>query len=433
MNMVVFGINHKTAPVAIREKINFSSVSIQQALKQCMQQTGANEVVILSTCNRTEIYYCLEQAAQKPLIAWLCEHHRIDHASLQPFIYNHTGIEAVRHILRVASSLDSMILGEPQVLGQIKDAYKNAVAANSIGKILGHLFQYAFRVAKQIRTKTAIGKHPVSVAYATVRLTQQIFAGLAGKTALLIGVGDTIRLTARHLHENGLSHMIIANRTFEHSQHLARKYSAHAIMLENIPQHLAEADIIISSTASEKLIIDKQTFAHAIKLRKHRIMFVVDVAVPRDIDPETEQLEDIYLYTVDDLQSVIQDNLHSRQQAAAQAEEIIEDQITEFINWMNSLDTIPTIRALRDKAEDFQVEVLRIAKKELLKGTDPEATVKKAIRMLSNKLIHMPTTQLRAADITDKQELLQSTAKLFELNIQNANTALKNKQGKNEQ
>lgn len=420
MNIVVFGINHKTAPVAIREKVNFTSVAIQPALEQFMQQPGVHEVVILSTCNRTEIYCCLEQAEQKTPIVWLCEYHKVDQTALQPFIYIHTDVEAVRHILRVGSSLDSMVLGESQVLGQLKDAYKIAVTANSIGKILGRLFQYAFRVAKQVRTKTAIGNHPVSVAYAAVRLAQQIFGELSEKTVLLIGAGSTIRLTARHLYETGLSRMIVANRTFERSQDLVRKYSAYAITLENIPQHLAEADIVISSTASDTFIIEKQAFAHAIKLRKHRMMFVVDIAVPRDIDPETEQLEDIYLYTVDDLQAVIQDNLHSRQQAAKQAEEIIEDQITDFIDWMHSLDAVLTIRALRDKAQDFQAEVLRAAKKDLLKGIDPETVLQNATRILTNKLIHTPTTQLRVAGITEKQELLKITAKLFELNIQNA-------------
>lgn len=423
MNIIVFGINHKTAPVAIREKVTFSSVAIQAALKECMQQTDAKEVAILATCNRTEIYCYLEQQPEKKTpIMWLCEHHKIDPEILQPSIYTHTDTEAVRHILRVASSLDSMIIGESQILGQLKDAYKSAIAANSISKILGRLFQYSFRVAKQIRTKTAIGKHPVSVAYASVRLAQKIFTNLADKTALLIGAGSTIRLTAQHLHEIGLSRMIIANRTLERSSQLAKKHSAYTITLDSIPQHLAEADIIISATASEKTIIDQQTFAHAIKKRKHKIMFVVDIAVPRDIDPSTEKLEDIYLYTVDDLQAVIQDNLASRQQAAKQAEAIIEDEITIFIDWLHALDTVPTIRALRDNAEKLQTEIFQAAKKDLLKGTDPEKVLHNATRKLINKLIHTPTTQLRISNMPEKQELLKATHKLFKLDPTNETT-----------
>ncbi len=416
MTILAFGINHATAPVDLREKVIFGNDAVPEALGELAHQQGVNEAAILSTCNRTEVYCSLEEARNEKPIKWLSEYHGLKQDQLSPFLYRHPDAHAVKHILRVASGLDSMVLGEPQVLGQLKSAYQAGLKAGSIGKLLGRLFQHSFKVAKEIRTTTTIGNHPVSIAFAAVRLAQQIFGDLSGQTALLIGAGDTIKLTARHLHENGLSRMIISNRTLEHSQHLASEYSAYAIALGDIPQHLAEADIIISSTASQLPILGKGAFESAVKARKHRPIFVVDIAVPRDIEPEAGDLDDVYLYTVDDLKNVIQDNMRSREKAAQQAEEIIDTQVTHFMDWLGSLDAVSTIRAIRNQAQSFQEEVMILAQKELRKGADPEEVLQDVTRTLTNKLIHSPSSQLRAADAEGRSDLLSAAYELFDLN-----------------
>ena len=415
MTILAFGINHATAPVDLREKVIFDNDAVPDALGELTHQQGVNEAAILSTCNRTEVYCSLEEARNDSPINWLSKYHGLKQEQLAPFLYTHPDAHAVKHMLRVASGLDSMVPGEPQVLGQLKSAYQAGLKAGSIGKLLGRLFQHSFKVAKEIRTTTTIGSHPVSVAFAAVRLAQQIFGDLSGQTALLIGAGDTIELTARHLHENGLSRMIMANRTFERSQHLASEYSAYAIMLRDIPQHLAEADIIISSTASQLPILGKGAFESAIKVRKHRPIFVVDIAVPRDIEPEAGDLDDVYLYTVDDLKNVIQDNLRNRQKAALQAEEIIDTQVTHFMDWLGSLDAVSTIRAIRDQAQSIQEEAMILAHKELQKGVDPEQVLQDVTRTLTNKLIHSPSSQLRAAGAEGRNDLLSAAHELFDL------------------
>lgn len=417
MTILAFGINHATAPLDLREKVIFGNDIVSEALGELTHQQGVNEAAILSTCNRTEVYCSLEEAKNEKPINWLSEYHGLRQEQLTPFLYTHPDAHAVKHMLRVASGLDSMVLGEPQVLGQLKSAYQEGLKAGSIGKLLGRLFQHSFKVAKEIRTTTTIGNHPVSIAFAAVRLAQQIFGNLSGQTALLIGAGDTIALTAKHLHENGLSRMIIANRTFERSQRLASEYPAYAITLADIPQHLAEADIIISSTASQLPILGKGAFENAIKARKHRPIFVVDIAVPHDIEQEAGNLDDVYLYTVDDLKNVIQDNLRSRQKAALQAEEIIDTQVTHFMDWLGSLDAVSTIRALRDQAQSIKEEVLILAKKELQKGADPEQILQDVTRNLTNKLIHSPSSQLRAAGAEGRNDLLSAAYELFNLDL----------------
>ena len=425
MTILAFGINHTTAPVDLREKIIFGSDIVSDALAELTHQQGVNEAAILSTCNRTEVYCSLEEARNEIPINWLSEYHGLKREQLAPFLYRHPDAQAVKHMLRVASGLDSMVLGEPQVLGQLKSAYQAGLKAGSIGKLLGRLFQHSFKVAKEIRTTTTIGSHPVSVAFAAVRLAQQIFGDLSGQTALLIGAGDTIELTARHLHESGLSRMIIANRNIERSQHLASEYSAYAITLGDIPQHLAEADIIISSTASQLPILGKGAFESAIKVRKHRPIFVVDIAVPRDIEPEAGDLDDVYLYTVDDLKNVIQDNMRSREKAAQQAEEIIDTQVTHFMDWLGSLDAVSTIRAIRDQAQSIQEEVLILAQKELQKGADPEQVLRDVTRTLTNKLIHSPSSQLRVAGAEGRHDLLSAAYELFDLDTDHSTQDLK--------
>ena len=419
MSLLAFGVNHTTAPVELREKLCFGTEVVPDALTQLTGECGVQEAAILSTCNRTEIYCSLDildsYSEQKP-IEWFSEYHGMKQEQLHPFLYKYPDANAVKHVLRVASGLDSMVLGEPQVLGQLKNAYQTALKTGSIGKLLSRLFQHSFMVAKQIRSSTMIGTHPVSVAFAAVRLAQQIFGNLSGQTALLIGAGDTIELAARHLHENGLKRMIIANRTLERSQHLANEFSAYAITLADIPHHLAEADIVISSTASQLPILGKGAIERAIKLRKHRPIFMLDIAVPRDIEPEAGELEDVYLYTVDDLKDVIQENMRNRKQAALQAEEIIDTQVMHFMDWVNSLDAVSTIRALRDQAYSIQDEVYRNAQMKLHAGVDPEKVLQEVTRSLTNKLIHSPSIQLRSAGANGRDDLLSAAQEIFNLN-----------------
>ncbi|HSR62744.1 MAG TPA: glutamyl-tRNA reductase [Gammaproteobacteria bacterium] len=415
MSLLAFGVNHNTAPVELRERISFGADTVDNALSELTDERGIDEAAILSTCNRTEVYCSLEADRSQLPILWFSDFHGLKQDQLRPFLYQHPDAGAVKHVLRVASGLDSMVLGEPQVLGQLKQAYQTALGAGSIGKLLSRLFQHSFRVAKQIRSSTMIGTHPVSVAFAAVRLAQQIFGNLSGQTVLLIGAGDTIELAARHLHENGLRRMLIANRTLERSQHLAAEYSAFAMTLGDIPKHIAEADIIISSTASQLPILGKGAIERAIRERKHRPMFLVDIAVPRDIEPEAGELEDVYLYTVDDLKEVIRDNLRSRQQAARQAEEIIDTQVTHFMDWLNSLDAVSTIRAMRDQADVIHQEVLRNAQRKLDAGADPQLILQEVTRTLTNKLLHSPSSQLRTAGMEGRSDLLSAAQEIFNL------------------
>ncbi len=418
MTLLAFGLNHTTAPLDIREKVVFGADILVDALLDLRDQSNIKEAAIFSTCNRTEVYCSLNEPDRHQAMEWFHKFHGLSPAELQPFLYSHPDAYAVKHMLRVASGLDSMVLGEPQVLGQLKDAYQVGMKSGSIGKLLGQLFQHSFKVAKQVRSTTAIGSHPVSVAFAAVRLAQQIFGDLASHTALLIGAGETIELVARHLHNAGLQRMIIANRTLERSQNLAAEFSAYAMTLGDIPLHLDEADIIISSTASQLPILGKGAIETAILKRKHRPVFIVDIAVPRDVEAEAGDLEDVYLYTVDDLKEVIDENMRSRKKAAEQAEEIIDTQVLHFMAWLQSLDAVSTIRALRKQAGLVQEEELVNAQRKLRLGEDPEQVIQQLSRRLTNKLIHSPSSQLRQASADGRQDLIQATQELFKLSNQ---------------
>jgi glutamyl-tRNA reductase len=316
-------------------------------------------------------------------------------------------------MLRVASGLDSLVLGEPQILGQMKAAYSTAKQAGTLRSLLDRLFQHTFTVAKQVRTDTAIGSSPVSVAFAAVSLAKQIFADLSGQTALLIGAGETIELAARHLRESGVGRIIIANRTLERAHTLATEVNGFAIGLEDIPGHLAEADVLISSTGSTLPILGKGSVESALKQRRRRPMFMVDIAVPRDIEPEVGSLPDVYLYTVDDLQDVIQENLRSRQDAAHQAEEIIDTQVTHFMGWIRSLDAVDTIRGYREHGEALRNDELQRAQRLLAAGKDPQEVLNQLARALTNKLLHSPCANLRQAGFEGREDLLQAAQELF--------------------
>ena len=413
MHLLALGVNHHTAPVEIREQVAFAPEKLAAALDAVTGDGAAREAAILSTCNRTELYCNLEPSNDARLIEWFCDYHRLRRETLQPYLYRHPDQAAVKHAFRVAAGLDSMVLGEPQILGQMKDAFAQAHRAGATGKILNRLFQQTFAVAKQVRTDTAIGANVVSVASAVVALAKQIFDTLAEQTVLLIGAGDTIELTARHLKEQGVGRMIVANRTLERAELLAEPYGAEAISLAEIGQRLADADIVISSTASQLPILGKGAVERALKTRKHRPMFMVDIAVPRDIEPEVGNLNDVYLYTVDDLQGVVQENRQSREAAAREAEKIIDVQVLNFMHWIRGLDAVPTIRALREQADALRARELKRARARLARGADPDKVLAQLARALTNKFTHAPTDALRRADLDG--ELLEAARRLFDL------------------
>jgi glutamyl-tRNA reductase len=414
MPLLTLGLNHNTAPVALREQAAFAPEEIIAALRGLAAVPAVNEAAIISTCNRTEIYCWLEQEDHAPALQWFLDHH-----GLQPqpgpndFLYRHIDAHTVRHMLRVACGLDSMVLGEPQILGQLKEAYRQAQEAGTIGLQLRRLFEHAFAVAKQVRTETSIGANPVSIAYAAVRLAQQIFTDLRQQTALLIGAGETIELVARHLRDNGIGKLIIANRTLEHGRRLASHFNAKAIRLSELSSYLPATDVLISSTASQLPIIGKGAIESALKERKHRPMFIVDIAVPRDVEPEVGQLQDIYLYNIDDLQSVIEANLQSRTQAAKQAETIIDLRVEDFMSWQRSLDAVHTIRSYREQAKTTSEEVLDKARRMLQSGKSADQALEFLAHTLTNKLLHNTTTRLDQAARDGRQDLLEAAHEIL--------------------
>lgn len=415
MSLLAFGINHKTAPVDIRERVAFAPGDVPEALRMLVSCPHIQEAAIVSTCNRTELYCDMASNDAKTVVEWFREYHKLGERDIEPYLYLHPDDEAVRHLLRVASGLDSLVLGEPQILGQIKDAYSAAAGAGTLGGHLDRLFQHTFSVAKQVRTDTAIGASAVSVAFAAVSLSKQIFSDFEEHTALLIGAGETIELTARHLHQSNIGRMIIANRTVENAYTLAQEFGAYAIALPEITDHLAEADIVISSTAAPLPILGKGSVESALKVRKHKPMLLVDIAVPRDIEPEVSDLDDVYLYTVDDLQGIIQEGLRSRQEAAQQAEEIIDTQVSHFMHWLRSLDAVDSILELRQKACAQKDEELSRALRLLQAGKDPAQVMTEMATRLTNKLIHAPSVHLKRAGYDGRPEVFDAARELFDL------------------
>ncbi|MDD2761552.1 MAG: glutamyl-tRNA reductase [Methylomonas sp.] len=415
MTLLAVGINYNTAPVAIRERLAFPADILDGTLKNLRNVRNISEAAILSTCNRTEFYCLTESEDQTPLIDWIAETKIIKTSEFTPYLYSYQDSQSIRHMFRVACGLDSMILGEPQILGQMKTAYQAANQAGTLGKQLGKLFQYTFSAAKKVRTDTAIGSSPVSVAFAAVQLAQQIFDKLSEQTALLIGAGETIELTARHLYQHGIGRIIIANRTYDKAHALAAQFDGYAIALSELPNHLAEADIVVSSTASQLPILGKGRVESAIKKRRHKPMFMVDLAVPRDIEAEVEQLSDVYLYTVDDLQNTINQNLDSRRRAAEQAEEIIDTQVEHFLAWLRSQGAQETIRDYRQQAEFTRDEALQKALQQLGTGQPPTEVLQRLAHTLTNKLIHTPCAQLREAGANERHDLIAASREIFKL------------------
>ncbi|UTW03649.1 glutamyl-tRNA reductase [Amphritea atlantica] len=415
MALLALGINHKTASVSVREKVAFAPEQMADALAQACELAHLKEVAILSTCNRTELYCSTELEGTRALLEWLGSYHRLDPDELQRCSYAHWGQDAAQHMMRVASGLDSLVLGEPQILGQLKSSYAVSQSSGVVGAELDRLFQQTFAVAKKVRTDTAIGENPVSVAYASVSLAQHIFADLSKSKALLIGAGETIELVARHLSEAGVKQMIVANRTLVRAETLAQEFNARAILLGDIPEALEDADIVIASTASQLPILGKGAVESALKKRKHRPIFMVDIAVPRDIEQEVAELDDVYLYTVDDLKEVIEENVRSRESAAQEAETLVEAGASEFMRQLRSLGAVETVMSLRQQAEQLRDIELEKALRQLSNGKDTQEVLNNLARGLTNKLIHSPTVQLRKASAEGRDDYLEMAQDLFQL------------------
>jgi glutamyl-tRNA reductase len=415
MPFFTLGISHHTAPVAVRERMSFTPEQIPASLRAVTALPGVSEAVILSTCNRTEIYAELTAEGGATLAAWLATERSGGDPEVQNRFYTHEGDAALQHLFRVACGLDSQILGEPQILGQVKDAYELARGSETAGNRLHRRFQFAFAVAKQVRTDTHIGENPVSVAYAAVRLARQVFSRFEPLTVLLIGAGETIELAARHLHEQGTRRMVIANRTVSRARELAEQFQAYAIGLDEIPAHLGEADIVISSTGSPEPILHKRDVAAAFRGRKHRPLLIVDIAVPRDVAEDVAGMEDVYLFSIDDLHKVVEENLQSRRVAAQEAETLIQAQVTRFNEQMRVLDATPAIRALREHAAQLRDRTLEQARQRLAQGEPPEQVLRFLADTLSNRLMHTPTAQLRQAANEGRAELIRDIHTLFGL------------------
>ena len=399
MTLLALGINHKTAPVSLRERVAFAPETLDRALESLLDQPMVQGGVVLSTCNRTELYLSVEQQdnLHDGLIRWLCEYHNLKEDELRNSLYWHQDNDAVSHLMRVASGLDSLVLGEPQILGQVKKAFADSQRGHLKASELERLFQKSFSVAKRVRTETDIGASAVSVAFAACTLARQIFESLSTVTVLLVGAGETIELVARHLRQHSVRKMIIANRTRERAQLLADEVGAEVIALSDVDARLQEADIIISSTASPLPIIGKGMVERALKARRNQPMLLVDIAVPRDVEPDVGKLANAYLYSVDDLQSIISHNLAQRKAAAVEAETIVAQETSEFMAWLRAQSVSETIREYRGQAEQTRDELTAKALAALAQGGDPQVIMQDLARSLTNKLIHAPTKSLQQA------------------------------------
>lgn len=411
MSLVVLGLNHRTAPIEVRERIVFDAARLPEALASLRALPGLQEALIVSTCNRTEIYAAGD--AGTGLIAdWLAVSSG-GGCTLADCLYRIEEADAVRHVFSVASGLDSLILGEPQILGQLKDAYRAAQQAGAAGPLLNRLLQTTFSVAKQVRSETAIGASAVSVASAGIQLARRIFSDFERHTALLVGAGDMIELAARHLHSQGIGRMIIANRSLNRAQRIAEGLQASAILLDAIDVHLSQADLVICSTARPGHVISLESVQAALEARRHRPMFMLDLAVPRDIDPRVGGLEDAYLYTIDDLRQVVDENVKARQEEAAAARAIIDAAVLHFMSGLKVRDAVPAIRELRGQAEAARALTLQQARRMLAAGHEPEEVLEYLANTLTNRLLHAPSAALRDAAESGDATLAEAAARLF--------------------
>ncbi len=420
MKLIALGINHNSAAVEVRERVAFAPEQVSEALNDACTDANLDEVVILSTCNRTEIYAIasddIELAVKaRQLIGWMANYHHLSAKDLQQSAYHFEAQDALQHIMQVASGLDSMVLGEPQILGQMKSAYAVAGESGTLGSELGRVFPRVFSVAKRVRTDTAIGENPVSVAFAAVNLAGHIFSDLSCTSALLVGAGETIELVARHLIEAGVVKIVIANRTLGRARELAQKFSAEAVLLSEIPEQLEYADIVITSTASQLPILGKGAVENALKLRKHKPMLMVDIAVPRDIEPQVGDLRDVYLYSVDDLRDIVDQNLRGRQTEARKADQIIAEGVLAHEEAERCLAAVDTVKEYRLVAEQLRDQELQRSLRQLSGGQDPAKVLAQMARGITQKLIHAPTTGLKKISAEGREDLMHNARTLLGL------------------
>ena len=413
MQLFTFGINHQTAPLTVRERFAFGVDVMEPALRSLIEHGAAKEATILSTCNRTEVYCNTQEPGQA--INWLAESRQMQTREIEPYLYILQRDQAIKHAFRVASGLDSMVLGEPQILGQMKQAVRYAEEAGTLGFLLHKLFQRTFSVAKDVRTQTEIGANLISMAAAAVKLAERIFPSIAEQRVLFIGAGEMIELNAVHFAARSPRHITVANRTLERAQTLAQRINGHAITLNELPEQLSQHDIIVTCTASPLPILGKGMVERALKIRKHRPLFIVDLAVPRDVEEEVADLRDVFLYTVDDLAEVVRDGLDARQGAVKEAEVIIDAGVAEFIKWMESREVVPTIMALRNHAERHRRHEIEKAARMLAKGEPAEKVLEVMSNSLTNKFLHAPIHALNHVDAKERESLLDLVHRIYKL------------------
>jgi glutamyl-tRNA reductase len=414
MPLQILGLNHNTAPLEIREQVVFANDELGQALLRLNELEDVDEIVLLSTCNRTEFYVITNDSGRDRLQSWLENERNLDPA-FRDTLFSLQGDDAIRHIFRVACGLDSLVLGEPQILGQLKDAYREAQQAGTVGKQLNRFFQHTFSVAKKVRTDTKIGSNPVSIASAAVSLAHQFFAGFTRHTALLVGAGVTVELLAKHLSSKDIGRLFVANRDVEKARSLAGRFGGFAVPLSELEGILPEADILITSTASPVPIISRSQVEAAMATRKRKPVFAVDIAVPRDIDPAVAELDDVYLYSIDDLDKVILEGQTSRAAAAVDANRILDDEISRYLGIQRAKKVSPLIAALREHGETIRDEVLRDARHQLSKGVDSDEVIEYATASLMKKLLHNPSVRLRKAGEAAEESIIEATRSLFDI------------------
>jgi glutamyl-tRNA reductase len=418
MKVLVIGLNHKTADVETREKLAFNGPRLEEGVFGIRKIPEVKEIALLSTCNRVEIYVCVSDtnAATSNIKDFLSSFHDIPRKSFEGSLYTFKESDAIRHVLRVASSLDSMVVGEPQILGQLKDTFDFALSKKTTGIMLNKLMKKAISTAKRVRTETKIAENAVSISFAAVELARKIFTDLSGKSFMLMGAGEMAELAARHLVNNGVKEVAVVNRTYQRGCELASEFNGRAVKFEDFLRELVHMDIIICSTGAPSYVLVKEQMNKVMKERKHRPVFIIDISVPRNIDPEINKIENVYLYDVDDLREVIDINILERKKEAEKAEQIISEEVDKFVKWMSSLDSVPTIVALRQKAEDIKNEELEKFRGKFPDlGDDRIKAVEYLASAIVNKLIHAPTSALKE-DAEDRDELIAMIKKLYGIN-----------------
>lgn len=414
MPLLTTGISHHTATLETREKIAIARTEYASHVKELHELDGVEEVVVVSTCNRTEIYSIGPKHSREQVRRWLQKMGDLTDAEMDEHCYVRERELAVRHLFRVAGGLESLVLGESQIVGQLKDSLQMAREAGGTGKVLDRLFQHAFATAKRIRSKTGIGEHPVSVAYTTVMLAKQIFGDLTSKTVVLVGAGEMIELCGRHLHDKGVSSLIVANRSLDRATEVAEEFGAHAVALTDLPSVLHKADILISSTASPEPVIHVEPIKAALKQRRNQPMFLVDIAVPRDIHPDVGKLGNVFLYTIDDLQKVVDKNLSKRSEAAEAATDDVNDSVKEFMRWLNSARAAVYLQNMHKHARKNSEELATKALRKINAGQDPEQVITQLANTLAKRILHLPSTRLRQAAEEQDDDLLKVANRLFE-------------------